>query len=184
MFLPFLLDDLNELRKALSLICFVLRFIQVTMDNGICQVTLSNPDGILTEIQFNGIGNLLENTNVGQTGGYSLFNIHWSLKTYLFLQKKKSIPCSAYLFDFWFLADTGILYGVHQELQKLLENLMCMTVYRFQEHVFGVRIVNGVNLWCAGLEEQVLRSLLKQRNKWRSHLKECGILPLKESWFL
>lgn len=33
--------------------------LQVVLDNGILQVTISNPDGILTAIQYNGIDNLL-----------------------------------------------------------------------------------------------------------------------------
>lgn len=33
--------------------------LQVVMDNGILQVAISNPDGIVTAIQYNGIDNLL-----------------------------------------------------------------------------------------------------------------------------
>ncbi|KAI4308657.1 hypothetical protein L6164_031712 [Bauhinia variegata] len=42
----------------------------VVMDNGIVQVTLSNPDGIVTAIQYNGIDNLLEIVNQEYDRGY------------------------------------------------------------------------------------------------------------------
>ncbi|KAM7518485.1 hypothetical protein LguiB_017447 [Lonicera macranthoides] len=42
----------------------------VVMDNGILQITLTKPGGILTVIQYNGIDNLLELHNKDLNGGY------------------------------------------------------------------------------------------------------------------
>lgn len=41
------------------------------MDNGIVQVTLSNPEGIVTGIQYNGLDNLLEVQNQESDRGYT-----------------------------------------------------------------------------------------------------------------
>ncbi|GAB4839483.1 hypothetical protein Ancab_029007 [Ancistrocladus abbreviatus] len=49
---------------------------EVTMDNGILQVTLSKPDGIVTRIQYNGIDNLLEERNEKDNRGY--WDLVWS----------------------------------------------------------------------------------------------------------
>lgn len=48
----------------------------VVMDNGILQVTLSNPDGIVTGICYNGLDNLLEVLNVESNRGY--WDIVWN----------------------------------------------------------------------------------------------------------
>lgn len=46
-----------------------MEFLQVVIDNGIVQVTLSNPGGILKGIQYGGIDNLLELHNQDLNGG-------------------------------------------------------------------------------------------------------------------
>lgn len=54
---------------------------QVVMDNGILQVTISKPEGIVTGIQYNGISNLLEVRTDEPNGGYiehSFFFSHLS----------------------------------------------------------------------------------------------------------
>ncbi|XP_043713605.1 probable rhamnogalacturonate lyase B [Telopea speciosissima] len=48
----------------------------VVMDNGLLQVTISNPDGIVTGIRYNGITNLLEIQNEEVNRGY--WDVVWS----------------------------------------------------------------------------------------------------------
>ncbi|XP_010244706.1 PREDICTED: probable rhamnogalacturonate lyase B [Nelumbo nucifera] len=48
----------------------------VVMDNGILQVTLSNPEGIVTGIRYNGIDNLLEVHNEEDNRGY--WDVVWN----------------------------------------------------------------------------------------------------------
>ncbi|XP_052202154.1 uncharacterized protein LOC127807948 [Diospyros lotus] len=48
----------------------------VVIDNGILQVTLSNPEGIITGIQYNGIDNLLEICNNESNRGY--WDVVWN----------------------------------------------------------------------------------------------------------
>lgn len=46
------------------------------MDNGIVQVTLSNPDGIVTGILYNGVDNLLEVLNKESNRGYVVLEMN------------------------------------------------------------------------------------------------------------
>lgn len=55
--------------------CLINPKFQVVIDNGLLQLTLSNPGGLIRGIQYNGIDNLLELHNQDLNGGYltSLF---------------------------------------------------------------------------------------------------------------
>ncbi|XP_057533374.1 uncharacterized protein LOC130811194 isoform X5 [Amaranthus tricolor] len=48
----------------------------VVIGNGVLEITISNPDGIVTKIKFNGIENLLEETNEEDNRGY--WDLNWS----------------------------------------------------------------------------------------------------------
>uniref|UniRef100_A0A1D1YZG3 rhamnogalacturonan endolyase n=2 Tax=Anthurium amnicola TaxID=1678845 RepID=A0A1D1YZG3_9ARAE len=49
---------------------------QVVLDNGILQLTLSNPDGFITGIAYNGVDNLMEVLNEESDRGY--WSVNWS----------------------------------------------------------------------------------------------------------
>ncbi|KAI7738656.1 hypothetical protein M8C21_021953 [Ambrosia artemisiifolia] len=51
-------------------------FFQVVLDNGIVQVTLSNPEGMVTGIRYNGLDNVLEVRNDETDRGY--WDVVWS----------------------------------------------------------------------------------------------------------
>lgn len=53
----------------------IIPIFQVVIDNGLLQLTLSNPGGLIRGIQYNGMDNLLELHNQDLNGGYltSLF---------------------------------------------------------------------------------------------------------------
>lgn len=56
-----------------------LSYMQVVMDNGIAQVTLSKPGGIVTGIRYNRVDNLLEVLNKESNRGYMMSNCFLSL---------------------------------------------------------------------------------------------------------
>ncbi|KAG5543772.1 hypothetical protein RHGRI_016505 [Rhododendron griersonianum] len=51
-------------------------WVQVVIDNGIFQLTLSNPGGIVTGIRYGGIDNLIELRNKDLNGGF--WDLNWS----------------------------------------------------------------------------------------------------------
>lgn len=55
------------------------------VDNGIVQVTLSKPGGIVTGIQYDGIDNLLEIRNKETNRGYKVFQLLTAFSIILFV---------------------------------------------------------------------------------------------------
>ncbi|CAN1341066.1 Rhamnogalacturonate lyase [Linum perenne] len=72
-------SDMNNSHQQYNMYHPVRLHIQdhhVVMDNGIVQVTLSNPAGIITGIRYGGIDNLLEVLNRETNRGY--WDLHWN----------------------------------------------------------------------------------------------------------
>ncbi|KAK6120587.1 hypothetical protein DH2020_045665 [Rehmannia glutinosa] len=55
---------------------FTLKSLKIVIDNGVLQLTLSNPGGIVMGIRYNGIDNLLELNNKDLNGGF--WDLNWS----------------------------------------------------------------------------------------------------------
>ncbi|KAF6150992.1 hypothetical protein GIB67_016470 [Kingdonia uniflora] len=53
----------------------IIIYLQIVMDNGLVKVTLSNPGGMVTGVQYNGIENLLEFQNEEENRGY--WDLNW-----------------------------------------------------------------------------------------------------------
>lgn len=105
--------------------------VQVVMENGILKVTLSNPGGIVTGIQYNDIDNLLEVLNDESNRGYIYIYIYFT-KSYIHFHKLRN-------FNWCLLNNTkiclqihvgiGTLFGAHQQVQEQVAHLMCMSTY-------------------------------------------------------
>ena len=109
---------------------------QVVMDNGILRVTLSNPEGIVTEIQYNGIDNLLEVLNDESNRGYTsqTRSCFYKLRNLSF-----GSPPSNTKICFQIDVGIGTLFGAHQQVQEPVVNLMCMFIFIFSFVVLFVR---------------------------------------------
>ncbi|KAJ4963183.1 hypothetical protein NE237_023122 [Protea cynaroides] len=67
----------GEVPASSSRLRLLIEHQYVVMDNGVLQVTLSKPQGIVTNIKYNGIDNLLENRNEEENRGY--WDLVWKL---------------------------------------------------------------------------------------------------------
>jgi len=103
--------------------------VQVVMENGILKVTLSNPGGIVTGIQYNDIDNLLEvlndESNRGYINKYTLQSrIHfYKLRNFVWCLPNNTKICLQ------INVGIGTLFGAHQQVQEQVAHLMCMSTY-------------------------------------------------------
>ncbi|KAJ6824401.1 putative rhamnogalacturonate lyase B isoform X1 [Iris pallida] len=72
----------------------------VTIDNGLLQLTLSKPDGIVTGVRYNGVDNLMEVLNREDNRGYVLTKPPST--TYIVLLVKSKVK---QLYVMWVLID-------------------------------------------------------------------------------
>ncbi|KAI3832436.1 hypothetical protein MKX03_020670 [Papaver bracteatum] len=68
--------DTSALRNPEDSVKLRVQDDHVVMDNGLVQVNISNPFGLVTGVQYNGIDNLLESMNEFNHGGY--WDLSWS----------------------------------------------------------------------------------------------------------
>lgn len=94
----------------------------MVLDNGIVQVTIANPEGSVTGIQYNGVDNLLETLNEESNRGYvRIMNpSSFSLNSFFILKLPFCLPCHRHLE----YAVTGMLFGALLEQREQKENLI------------------------------------------------------------
>lgn len=130
--------------------------VQVVMENGMLKVTLSNPEGIVTGIQYNDIDNLLEVLNDESNRGYIYIYIYFT-KSYIHFHKLRN-------FNWCLLNNTkiclqihvgiGTLFGAHQQVQEQVAHLMCMSVllsfFMFYLQDNELMIMSAICLYLSG----------------------------------
>ncbi|KAL3845757.1 hypothetical protein ACJIZ3_003160 [Penstemon smallii] len=79
-------------RLRLALASAAQAILEVVMDNGILNVTLSKPDGIVTGIRYNGLGNLLEIVNEESNRGFVMLHGSSGFYTYAIYERLEGWP--------------------------------------------------------------------------------------------
>lgn len=128
--------------------------VQVVMENGMLKVTLSNPEGIVTGIQYNDIDNLLEvlndESNRGYINKYTLQSrIHfYKLRNFVWCLPNNTKICLQ------INVGIGTLFGAHQQVQEQVAHLMCMSVllsfFMFYLQDNELMIMSAICLYLSG----------------------------------